>query len=67
MQLEIITLSKKKTNTIWYHICVESKISKVWQKWAHMQNRKRLNGHREQTCGFQGGGGWGRDEVGGGG
>ena len=25
---------------------------------------KQKQGHREQTCGFQGGGGWGRDGVG---
>ena len=26
---------------------------------------KQIHGHREQTCGCQGGGGWGRDGVGG--
>ena len=27
--------------------------------------QKQTHGHREQTCGCQGGGGWGRDGVGG--
>ena len=26
--------------------------------------QKQTHGHREQTCGYQGGGGWGRDGVG---
>ena len=28
------------------------------------QKQKQNHGHREQTCGCQGGGGWGRDGVG---
>ena len=42
MDLEIIILnevSQKKTNSIWYHICVESKI---WHKWTYLWNRNRL-------------------------
>ena len=42
MQLEIIILSevrKRKTNTIWDHLYVESKI---WHKWTYLQNRNRL-------------------------
>ena len=42
MQLEIIILCevrKRKTNTIWYHLYVESKI---WHKWTCLQNRNRL-------------------------
>ena len=43
MDLEIIILSevsqKEKTNTIWYHLCVEPKIE---HKWAYLWNRKRL-------------------------
>ena len=42
--LEIIIPSevrKRKTNTIWYHLYVESKI---WRNWTHLQNRKRLTG-----------------------
>ena len=42
MDLEIIILSEesqKKTNTIWYHLYVESKI---WHKWTYLRNRNRL-------------------------
>ena len=49
MQLDIIVLSevrKRKTNTMWYHLYVESKI---WHKWIYPRNRNRLVG-REQTC-----------------
>ena len=30
---------KKKTNTTWYHLYVESKLG---HKWAYLQNRNRL-------------------------
>ena len=42
MELEIIILSevrKGKTNMIWYHLHVESKI---WHKWNYLQNRNSL-------------------------
>ena len=43
MDLEIIILSevsqKRKTNTIWYHLYVESKIV---HKWTYLLNRNRL-------------------------
>ena len=42
MQLDILILSEvsqKKTTTLQYHINVESKI---WHKWAYLQNRNRL-------------------------
>ena len=42
VQLEIIILSevrKRKTNIIWYHLHVESKI---WHKWTYSRNRNRL-------------------------
>ena len=42
MQLDILILSEvsqKKTNTLQYHVNVESKI---WHKWAYLQNRNRL-------------------------
>ena len=42
MQLEIIILSevrKRKTNTIWYHLHVESKL---WHKWTYLWNRNRI-------------------------
>ena len=39
--IEIIILSQKeKTNTIWYHIYVESKI---WHKWTYLWNKNRLS------------------------
>ena len=36
--LEIIILSQRKTNIIWYHLYVESK--KLY-KWTYLQNRNR--------------------------
>ena len=42
MRLEIIILSEvrqRKTNTMWYHLCEESKI---WHKWTYLWNRNRL-------------------------
>ena len=51
MDLEIIILSKesqKETNTIWYHLYVESKI------WHNELIYNTKNRHREQICGFQG-------------
>ena len=41
MNLEIIRLSEvsqRKTNTMWYHLYVESKI---WHKWTYLWNRNR--------------------------
>ena len=41
MELDIIILcevNKKKTNTTWYHLYMESKI---WPKWTYPQNRHR--------------------------
>ena len=40
--IEIIPskVSQKKTNTIWYHLYVESKIR---HKWTYLQNRKRAS------------------------
>ena len=37
--LEIILseVSQRKTNIVWYHFYVESKI---WYKWTYLQNRK---------------------------
>ena len=57
MQLDIIVLNevrKRKTNTTWYHLYVESK---TWHKWIYPRNR--LIG-REETCD------WWRGGVGGG-
>ena len=42
MQPEIIILSevkKRKTNIIWFHLYVESKI---WHKWTYLWNRNRI-------------------------
>ena len=46
--------SKRKTNTIWYHLHVESKI---WHKWTYLQKSHR---HREQTMVTKKGRGWRR-------
>ena len=57
MKLEIIILSEvsqRKTNTIWYHLSVESN---TWHKWAeirHTTKQKKNQGHREQMGGCQG-------------
>ena len=43
IDLEIIILSevrRKKTNTTWYHLYVDSK-KKKWHKWPYLQNRNR--------------------------
>ena len=42
MDLKIITLSEvsqRKTNTMCYHLYVESKI---WHKWIYLKNRSRV-------------------------
>ena len=55
MELEIIMpseVSKKETNTIWYHLYVESKIR---HKLTFMK-QKETHRHREQICGCQEGG-----------
>ena len=39
MQLEVIILNQKKTNTVWYHLYMESKI---WHKRTYLWNRNRL-------------------------
>ena len=56
MQLEMIVLSevrKRKTDTIWCHMCVEPKIRhKVNMSTTQKQTDKR----REQTCDCPGGG-----------
>ena len=54
MDLEITILRevrKRMTNTIWYHLYVESKI---WQKWTYLPKQKQIHRHRKQTCGCQG-------------
>ena len=64
MQLEMIVLSevrKRKTDTIWYHICVEPKIR---HKVNISTTQKQTHKHREQTCDCPGGGVWGRDGSG---
>ena len=59
MDLEIIILSEVnqiKTNTIRYHLYVESKI---WYKWTYLQNRNRLRDIENKlmvTKGERGGG-----------
>ena len=64
MDLEIIVLSeseRKRQTPMCYHLHVKYKIrDKCTSSVKHEQNHR----HREQTHGCQGGGGWGRDEVG---
>ena len=50
------SLSQKETNTIWYHLYVDSKIG---YNWIYLQNRNRfidLEDQRERQ--------WGRDKLG---
>ena len=55
--------SQRKTNFIWYHLCVESK-KKKWYQWIYLQNRNRLT-HLEKKCLVYHGGGVGqRDSLG---
>ena len=64
MQLEMIILSKvikRKTHTIWYHICVEPKIR---HKMNISTKQKQTHKLREQTCDCPEGGVWGRDGLG---
>ena len=44
------------TNTIWYHLYVESKIG---HKWTLSMKQKQTHKYREKTCGCQGDGGVG--------
>ena len=39
LELNPFCLSQGRTNTIWYHLYVESK---TWHKWTYLWNRKRL-------------------------
>ena len=45
-------INQTKTNTVWYHLNVESQKK---NKWINIQNRKRLR-HRKQTLVYQKGG-----------
>ena len=50
VELEIIILSEvnqKETNSMWYHLYVESK---VWHKWTYLWNR-HTHRPREENCG----------------
>ena len=63
MDPEIIILSEvsqTKTNIIWYHLCVESKI---WYKWPYSQNRNRPTDIKHKLRVTKGKGG-GRDKLG---
>ena len=50
-------ISPRKTNTVWFHIYVESKKQ---GKWTNMKKQKQSYRYREQTDGWQRGRGWGR-------
>ena len=47
-----MTSQKGKTNTIQYHLYVESK---RWHKWTYLWTENQAHRHREQTCGCRGG------------
>lgn len=51
-------LSQKKTNTVWYHLYVASKVR---LKGTYLQNRSRLTDTENRRGGCQRGGGEGRD------
>ena len=67
MELETIILSEVKsereilTNTIWYHLYVESKIQ---YKGTYLRDRKRLTDTENRLVVAQGEEGWGKDGVG---
>ena len=48
-------MSQTKTDIIWYHLCVESKI---WHKWTYLQNRNGLIETNMVTEGEKAGEGW---------
>ena len=51
--------SQKKTNIIWYHLYVESKMTQIMNI---STKQKQIRGHRKETCGCQGKGvGEGKD------
>ena len=62
MDLEKIILSRvsQKDKDKCYMISLVCE-SKIWYKWTYLQ--KRLT-EREQSCGYQGGGGWGWNGLG---
>ena len=62
LQLEIIILSEvsqRKTNTLWYHLRVESKI---WHKWTYLWNRNRIRDIENRLVVAKGEGAGGRME-----
>ena len=48
-----IEFSQRKTNIVWYHLYVESK---VWHKSTYFTKQKQTHRRGELTCGCQGGG-----------
>ena len=54
MQSEI---SQRKTNSIWYHLYMESK---KYNKLVNITKKKQTHRHREQTSGYHWRQGWGR-------
>ena len=53
MDLEGIMLSEisqRKTNTVWYHLYVESK---KYNKLVNITKQKQTHSYREQTSGYQ--------------
>ena len=59
VDLEIIIISKlkkRKTNTIWYHLYVESE---MWHRWTYLWNRNRLTDIENRLVVAKGEGRWG--------
>ena len=42
MDLDIVLLSQRKTNTLWYYLYVKSEKKKRWYKWTYLQNRNKV-------------------------
>ena len=63
MYLEGIMLSEisqRKTNTVWYHLCVESK---KYNKLVNIRKKKQTHKYRDQASGYQWGEGKGEGQY----
>ena len=56
-------INQRKTNTIWFHSCVEFKKQNRWTQGEKRQTRKQALNYGEQTGGYRRGGGWGVGEI----
>ena len=53
-------ISQRKTNTVWYHLCVESK---KYNKPLNITKKKQTHRYREHTGGYQWGEGRGEGQY----